>query len=253
MRRIYRIDRTEKDLFCKTELCEEEWRRIDEIPFLWASSLGRLHWNFTRRGARYSLTTNGSHKGNNYYEVSINKKRYLVHRIVAHAFIDDTLPLKCINKHDKSEYQVDHIDTNPSNNRLDNLRIVSAKENSNNPLTRKHAKEATPLRIRRGKDHWHYGKGISEETRKRMSEAHKGQIVSEATKEILRNVNKRNNRAFKGVVQAIKNGVVVAKFNNWFDIAEFVNTERETAHSTINYAIKVRKVLYGYQWNRITN
>ena len=34
--------------------------------------------------------------------------------------------------------QVDHIDTNRNNNRADNLRWVTAKENMNNPLTKIH-------------------------------------------------------------------------------------------------------------------
>ena len=33
---------------------------------------------------------------------------------------------------------IDHIDTNPNNNRPENLRWVTYKENSNNPLTVKH-------------------------------------------------------------------------------------------------------------------
>ena len=33
--------------------------------------------------------------------------------------------------------QIDHIDCNRKNNRLDNLRLVTPKENINNPLTRK--------------------------------------------------------------------------------------------------------------------
>lgn len=50
-------------------------------------------------------------------------------------------------------YVIDHIDTNPSNNRLDNLRAVTPKENQNNPLTRKHNSDA-----HKGKPSWNKGK-----------------------------------------------------------------------------------------------
>lgn len=58
-------------------------------------------------------------------------RRFLVHRLVAAAFLENpnNLPF------------VDHINTNPRDNRAENLRWVSAKGNSNNPLTRKHLKE----------------------------------------------------------------------------------------------------------------
>lgn len=39
-------------------------------------------------------------------------------------------------------YQIDHINTIRTDNRLENLRIVTHKENCNNPLSRKHLSEA---------------------------------------------------------------------------------------------------------------
>lgn len=67
-----------------------------------------------------------------YYMYSLSKdgihKRMLAHRIVAEAFI--------INSEPKSKKYIDHINTIRVDNRVSNLRWVTAKENSNNPLTK---------------------------------------------------------------------------------------------------------------------
>lgn len=57
---------------------------------------------------------------------------FYIHRAVAELFIPNP----------ENKPQVDHIDTNIHNNRFDNLRWVTHKENCNNPLTRKHNSEA---------------------------------------------------------------------------------------------------------------
>lgn len=59
-----------------------------------------------------------------YLYTSIKSKKFKIHRLVAEAFIGDI-----------SGEEIDHIDTDRKNNNVSNLRIVSRKENANNPLT----------------------------------------------------------------------------------------------------------------------
>lgn len=99
-----------------------------------------------------------------------SKKTFKVHRLVAHMFIDGYF--------DGAE--VDHIDTNPSNNHVNNLRWRTHKENCNNELTKKHYSEANkgennPMYDvhRYGEKNPMYGKNHSEETRAKQSEAMK--------------------------------------------------------------------------------
>lgn len=68
---------------------------------------------------------------NLYHRDGKGYKRYLIHRLVASNFIDNP---------DNKPF-VDHINTNHTDNRVDNLRWVTAKENSNNYLTRIHLKD----------------------------------------------------------------------------------------------------------------
>ena len=66
--------------------------------------------------------------GSGYLQVNLGRIRNtaLVHRLVAKAFISNPLGLR----------DVDHIDGNKTNNRVENLRWVTHKENCNNPNTR---------------------------------------------------------------------------------------------------------------------
>ena len=70
-----------------------------------------------------------------------------IHRAVAEMFIPNP----------ENKPYVDHINTDRYDNRAENLRWVTAKENSNNPLTRKHNSEARK------------GKTRSEETKRKIS------------------------------------------------------------------------------------
>lgn len=88
------------------------------------SSPSGLSWikdYFTKRGAQFGFSNKpaGRMYDKGYWRIGFKGSRYEIHRIIyllANGSIDDQL-------------EVDHIDGNPSNNNLCNLRLVSKLEN----------------------------------------------------------------------------------------------------------------------------
>lgn len=118
----------------------EEWRPVEGFPSYLVSNKGRV---ISKRGHTTKLLRQAINP-NGYNVVSLAEgekygqgKQYTkqVHRLVNEAFN---------GKAPDESYQTDHIDTNPLNNVPSNLRWVTAKENSNNPLTKLHRDAARP-------------------------------------------------------------------------------------------------------------
>lgn len=104
------------------------------------------------------------HKG--YYTVYLSKngnvKTVRVHRLIAMAFIPNP----------KNKPFIDHINTITTDNRIENLRWVTPKENSNNELTRKHNSESQKGKYV-GEKHPNYGRKMTEEQKAKISKTKK--------------------------------------------------------------------------------
>lgn len=100
------------------------------------------------------------HLRKGYYYITIGKQKFSVHRMVALTYIT--------NPENKPE--IDHIDGNPLNNNVDNLRWVTRQENEMNPITRQRISKV------------HKGKIISQEQREKSRLCNLGKKQSEEKK-----------------------------------------------------------------------
>lgn len=95
----------------------EYWKQIKGYPHLFISRTGKVWTTTYNRYLKPQLSNRG------YLRIGLNKDKVIktvhIHRLVAEAFIPnpDNLP------------QVDHIDGNKLNNRVENLRWISQSEN----------------------------------------------------------------------------------------------------------------------------
>lgn len=160
---------------------EEIWKDVSEYEGLYqVSNYGRVK---SLHGKEKILKPHTDSTG--YVKLWLykdgNKKMYSAHRLVLMTFN----PIA-----NMEQLEVDHINTIRTDNRLENLRWCTKKENHNNPLTRLHNSESL-----KGENNPMYGKHHKEESIKKMSDAKKGKSLSE---EHRKNIGESNKGKHKG-------------------------------------------------------
>lgn len=179
-----------------------------------------------------------SNKG--YYGVSLysnnRRKHFLVHRLVAQAFIPNP----------KNKPQIDHIDGNPLNNNASNLRWCTQKENCN--FTIAIGRKKIAQKEIHSREDWRKKK--SESTKKQMNNPINKQNHSLKMKNKWKDpifVKRQQERECvnKSVLQFSKNGVFIKEF------ISLNQAERETniSSDTISRCCKGKlKTSGGYIW-----
>lgn len=105
----------------------EVWLPVKGYEGLYeVSNLGEIRsLNYCNKKGNVVLIKQANDK-DKYKRICLKKKNFFIHRLVYEAF-RGKIP---------EGLQVDHVNSNPTDNRLENLRLVSPKENMANPNTR---------------------------------------------------------------------------------------------------------------------
>ena len=222
------------------KLYAEKWRDIEGYEGLYqVSNIGRVRSldRYDNRGCkRKGQIKKGSVDNHGYLLIGLSKngkrKYYGVHRLVAFAFVEGYF----------EGAHIDHIDTCKTKNIWTNLRWTTAKENNNNPLSRKHNSEA------------HKGKHLSEEHKKKISEGNKGKTHNEETKSKISEANKgrtHNEETKSKISEANSKKVICVEtkqiFNSIKEASEYIGVVATAINNCLRSGDKTRTSA-GFHW-----
>jgi len=113
----------------------EEWKIINECEKYEISNNGNIRNKKTNKCLKLEDDKSG------YKRIKLCKKHFLVHRLVALAFIDNP----------ENKPQIDHIDRNKQNNNIENLRWCLRSENNINREMKKGITNEKYIQMRNSK------------------------------------------------------------------------------------------------------
>ena len=154
-----------------------------------------------RGGQKYGNILKPILQSTGYLAISLRKdnktKNYLIHRLVAIAFIPNPENKKYIN----------HINATKSDNSVHNLEWCTRKENIQHSI--RLGLRKTPWNINKGIKPWNTGKLLSQEHKDKISESKKGHVSGHSRKVI----DMENGKVYDSVRKAYKfSGYGISKF-----------------------------------------
>ena len=190
-------------------LIKEVWRDIPNYEGLYQiSNYGRVQ-SFERNGTKGGILKSAKTKLG-YMRVNLCKnnlhKSFSVHRLVALVFIPNPDNLPCVN----------HKDENKENNHVENLEFCSYIYNVNYGSRNERASKILSEKYS-GENHNWYGKHHTEESKQKISEAHKGKKLTEETKQKLKDYFS------KPILQYTKEGVFIKEWESGKQASEILN------------------------------
>lgn len=189
---------------------KEIWKEIEGFDNYQISNLCRVKNIKFNRLVKPLLDNRGYIMVNLYKEGKM--KRLSLHRLIAIAFIPNPENKPCI----------DHINTDRSDNRIENLRWCTQKENHNNPLSLINHSKAAKGRI------------VSEEQKKNQSEKMKGRY-------------KGNKWGSKKIIQLTLDGNFVREWESIKDAADSLGVSSPAIWNCLNGKSQVKSIK-GYKW-----
>lgn len=180
----------------------------------------KLHVFYDKDGYKKVSLYNKNREGRKRYQ------QWFLHKLVGITFIP--------NPDNKPE--IDHINAIRTDNRVENLRWVTRKENDNNPHCLKKKSET-----RMGERNPQFGKKASAELRHRLSEAHKGIVHSKEWRE------HNSTPLRKKVAQYDLDGNLIRIWGSIKEAGETLGIPRGMI-SAVCLHYPEKKTAHGYKW-----
>ena len=225
----------------ESKLIKEEWKPIAGYDNYMVSNWGRVKSLNYKRTKKEKIINPSKHKKGylclNLYKER-NKIKIYVHRLVAKAFQD-----VCGEWFEGCE--IDHLNTKRDDNRAENLRVCTKKENCNNPLSLRHYSEKIITEEHRKKiSEALTGKPRSEDTKRKLSLAHKGKRLSEETKKKMSIANTNHPSMSKSIVQLDLSGKLIMEYPS----SNEAGRKGFSQGSITNCCRGKRNKHHGYRW-----